>query len=672
MPTRKELANAIRFLSIDAIQKAKSGHPGAPMGMADMAEVLWNDFLVHNPADPDWANRDRFVLSNGHASMLLYSLLHLTGYDVSIEDIKNFRQLRSKTPGHPERGYTPGVDMTTGPLGQGIATAVGMALAERILGEQYNREEFPVIDHFTYVFMGDGCLMEGISHEACSLAGTLGLGKLIALWDSNGISIDGKVKGWFAEDTAMRFAAYGWQVIDDVDGHDPAQIKKAIAKARKTLDKPTLICCTTVIAQGAPALAGSEKTHGGPLGDEEIEATRKALSWSYPPFEVPVAIKAEWDARKSGKKAQEKWVKLMQDYAEVHPELHTELARRLAGTLPDGWEAALAKFKTTAQKEGTPQATRLSSKKVLDVMAPLIPELLGGSADLASSVCTLWDGAKTLTPQDFSGRHISYGVREFAMSTIMNGLALHGGFIPYGGTFLVFSDYLKPAVRLAALMKIRSIWVLTHDSIMVGEDGPTHQPVEHLAALRLTPNVHVWRPADTVETAAAWAAAVQRTDGPSCLALSRQNLPILPREARTVAAIDRGGYCIKSTKGQPDILLIASGSEVTLALQAAEILEKREIKTQVVSMPCPELFDQQDREWRESVLPYAVRARVAIEAATGTYWRKYVGLDGTVVGMESFGESAPGPVVYQHFGFTVDLVVAAAKESLRACKPEEV
>ena len=671
MSTRKELANAIRFLSIDAIQKAKSGHPGAPMGMADMAEVLWNDFLVHNPADPLWANRDRFVLSNGHASMLLYSLLHLSGYDVCIEDIKNFRQLRSKTPGHPEKGLTPGIDMTTGPLGQGIATAVGMALAERILANEFNRENFSVIDHFTYVFMGDGCLMEGVSHEACSLAGTLGLGKLIALWDANGISIDGKIDGWFAEDTAARFAAYGWQVITDVDGHDPVQIKKAITRARKNLGKPSLICCKTDIGHGSPALAGSAKTHGSPLGDEEIEATRKALRWSYPPFEIPPAIKAEWDARKCGKKAQEKWIKLMQEYAEAHPELHAALQRRLAGTLPANWDAALNKFKATTQKEGPALATRNASKKVLDILAPHLPELLGGSADLASSVCTFWEGAVTLTPQNFLGRHISYGVREFAMSTVMNGLALHGGFIPYGGTFLVFSDYLKPAVRLAALMKTRTIWVLTHDSIMVGEDGPTHQPVEQLASLRLTPNVHVWRPADTVETAAAWAAAIQRTDGPTCLALSRQNLPILPREAKTVAAIDRGGYCIKATKGQPDLLLIASGSEVNLILQAAEILEKRDIKTQVVSMPCPELFDQQDREWRESVLPYAVRARVAVEAAASAYWRKYIGLDGMVVGMDSFGESAPGPVVYQHFGFTVDNIVAAAKQSIRACKHEE-
>ena len=671
MSTRKELANAIRFLSIDAIQKAKSGHPGAPMGMADMAEVLWNDFLVHNPADPHWANRDRFVLSNGHASMLMYSLLHLSGYDLGIEDIKNFRQFRSKTPGHPEKDQTPGVDMTTGPLGQGIATAVGMALAEKVLSQEFNKEDFPVIDHFTYVFMGDGCLMEGISHEACSLAGTLGLGKIIALWDSNGISIDGKIDGWFAEDTAARFAAYGWQVIADVDGHDPAQIKKAISRAKKNLGKPSLICCKTDIGHGSPSLAGSAKTHGSPLGEEEIEATRKALRWSHPPFEIPATIKAEWDARKSGKKAQEKWIKLMQHYADAYPELHAELQRRLAGSLPADWQAALGKFKATAQKEGPAQATRNSSKKVLDILAPMLPEMIGGSADLASSVCTFWEGATTLTPQDFSGRHISYGVREFAMSTIMNGLALHGGFIPFGGTFLVFADYLKPAIRLSALMKTRAIWVLTHDSIMVGEDGPTHQPVEHLASLRLTPNVHVWRPADTVETAAAWAAAVQRTDGPTCLALTRQNLPILPREAKTVAAIDRGGYCLKATKGQPDILLIASGSEVTLALQAAEVLEKRDIKAQVVSMPCPELFDQQDREWRESVLPYAVRARVAIEAASGSYWRKYVGLDGMVVGMDSFGESAPGPVVYQHFGFTVDNVVAAAKESIRACKHEE-
>lgn len=669
MPTNKELANAIRFLAMDAIQKAASGHPGAPMGMADMAEVLWNEFLVHNPADPNWANRDRFVLSNGHASMLLYAVLHLSGYDISIEDIKNFRQLHSITPGHPEQHLTPGVDMTSGPLGQGIAAAVGMALAEKLLATEFNRENFPVIDHYTYTFLGDGCMMEGVASEACSLAGTLGLNKLIALWDDNGISIDGKVENWFSENVPARFAAYGWNVVKDVDGHDAAAIKKAIAKAKKSTAKPTLICCRTTIGFGAPSLAGSAKTHGSPLGDEEIDATRKALAWTYEPFEVPVEIKNAWDARKEGKKYQAKWESLMEDYAKAFPDLAKELQRRLKGELPEEAIAIFTKFATVAQKEGGLQASRVSSKKVLDAIAPGIPELFGGSADLTGSVGTLWEGATRVGPGDFSGRYLSYGVREFGMAAIMNGLAVHGGFIPYAGTFLVFSDYLKPALRLSALMKQRVIHVLTHDSIMVGEDGPTHQPIEQLSSLRLIPNVHVWRPADAVETAFAWQAALENTATPTCLALSRQNLPVLARDTATFNDIRRGGYIVRKAKGAiPDALLIATGSEVSLALLTADVLEKRDIDVQVVSMPCAEVFDKQDRTWKETVLPFAVKARVAIEAGASDWWYKYVGLEGAVVGIDSFGESAPGSAVYQFFGFTPDHVAGVVRTTLTGCQ----
>lgn len=671
MPSRKELANAIRFLSIDAIEKASSGHPGAPMGMADMAEVLWNDFFKHNPANPNWPNRDRFVLSNGHASMLLYSVLYLSGYDLSIEDIKDFRQLNSKTPGHPELGYTPGVDMTSGPLGQGIAAAVGMALAERILAENYNKEKFPIVDHYTYTFLGDGCLMEGVSSEASSLAGTLGLNKLIALWDDNGISIDGKVEGWFSEDVPARYKAYGWNVIKDVDGHDAEALKKALAKARRSKDKPTLICCKTIIGKGSPHLAGSAKTHGSPLGEEEIDACRKALGWSYDAFEIPSEIKNEWDARKEGKKAEEDWQKLMDSYEKEYPDLTEELKRRWSGKLPKGWEKALEDFKEKAQKEASPLASRVSSKKVLDVLGPEIPELIGGSADLTGSVGTLWDGCEALNKNNFKGRHMSYGVREFAMSCIMNGMAVHGGIIPYAGTFLVFSDYEKPAIRLSALMKQRVIYVLTHDSVLLGEDGPTHQPIEQISSLRLIPNVHVWRPADAVETAAAWQASLKRDDGPSCLILSRQALPVAPRDSKTIESINRGGYIVRSVKGEPDILLIATGAELSLALQAADVLEKRSIKAQVVSMPCPELFDQQNREWRDKVLPYQVRARVAIEAAASDWWYRYVGLDGSVVGIDTFGESAPGNAVYKFFGFTVENIVKAAHHSLKSSGHKE-
>lgn len=669
MSTNKELANAIRFLAIDAIEKASSGHPGAPMGMADMAEVLWNEFLVHNPANPNWVNRDRFVLSNGHASMLLYAVLHLTGYDISIDDIKNFRQLHSKTPGHPELHLTPGIDMTSGPLGQGIAAAAGMALGEKLLAAEFNREEFPIIDHYTYTFLGDGCMMEGVASEACSLAGTLGLNKLIALWDDNGISIDGDVQGWFSENVPARFLAYGWNVIKDVDGHDAAAIKKAIAKAKKSTDKPTLICCKTTIGFGSPALAGTAKTHGSPLGEEEIEATRKALAWPYAPFEIPVEIKSEWDAKKEGKKNQAKWEALMEQYSQAFPDLAQELKRRLAGDLPANISKLLNDFAATVQKEGGALATRVSSKKVLDVIAPQTPELFGGSADLTGSVGTLWDGAQRITHEDFSGRYLSYGVREFAMAAMMNGLAVHGGIIPYAGTFLVFSDYLKPALRLSALMKQRVIHVLTHDSIMVGEDGPTHQPIEQISSLRLIPNVHVWRPADTVETAFAWQSALECATTPTCLTLSRQSLPTLTRDTDTFDAIKRGGYIIrKAKKTIPDALLIATGSEVSLALATADVLAKRDIDVQVVSMPCAEIFDKQDRTWKETVLPFAVKARVAIEAGASEGWYKYVGLEGAVVGIDSFGESAPGNAVYQYFGFTPDHVASVVRTTLTGCQ----
>ena len=668
MPTRKELANAIRFLSMDAVEKAKSGHPGAPLGMADMAEVLWNDFLKHNPANPDWYDRDRFVLSNGHSSMLLYSLLHLSGYDVSIDDIKAFRQLHSKTPGHPEHGITPGVETTTGPLGQGIAAGVGMAFAERILAEEFNREGHTIVDHHTYVFMGDGCLMEGISHEAASLAGALGLGKLIAFWDDNGISIDGKVHDWFADDTPARFKAYGWNVIAGVDGHDPVAVKKAIAKAKKVADKPSLICCRTTIGAGAPTKAGSAKCHGSPLGEEEITAARKLLGWKAAPFEVPADIKAAWDARRKGKNAEKRWTAQFEAYAAAHPELAAEFTRRMKGELPAGWEKGITAHMAALQKAGGSQASRISSKEVLDVVAPHMPELLGGSADLTGSVGTCWNGSRAITRNDVTGRYVSYGVREFCMGAMMNGMALHGGFIPYAGTFLIFSDYAKNAIRLASLMKQRVIWVLTHDSVMLGEDGPTHQPVEQLAMLRLIPGMHVWRPCDGVETAAAWQAAIARKNGPTCLALTRQNMPVAPRDAKTMANIARGGYILKDCKGTPEIILIATGSEVALAMAAADVIEKKGRRARVVSMPSAEVFEAQDRDWKELVLPHDVRNRVAIEAASGDWWRKYVGLDGAVVGMSTFGESAPGKVVYEHFGFTVEKVIETVKYVCQGCK----
>lgn len=665
MPNRSDRANAIRALSMDAIEQAKSGHPGAPMGMADMAEVLWNDFMRHNPANPQWANRDRFVLSNGHASMLLYSVLHLSGYDVSIEDIKQFRQFGSKTPGHPEYGLTPGVDATTGPLGQGLGMAVGMALVEKMLADEFNRDQFPVMDHYTYVFLGEGCLMEGVSSEVSSLAATWKLGKLICLFDQNGISIDGKVDGWFTENVPARYKAYGWHVIEGVDGHDSAAIKRAIAKARKITDKPSLICCKTVIGFGSPAKAGSEKAHGSPLGAEDIAGAREKLGWDAPPFVIPDSVKKSWDARRKGKAAQRAWDKTVAEYAKAHPDLATEFFRRIQGELPASWVTQLAHVGIAADKAGESIATRIASRNLLNGLAPEnLPELLGGSADLSPSVNTQWSGAKPITPEDTSGRYIAYGVREFGMGAIMNGIALHGGFIPYGGTFLVFSDYARGAIRLSALMKRRVIWVLTHDSIGVGEDGPTHQPVEHVPSLRLIPGVNVWRPCDAVETVVAWGKSIENQNAPSCIILSRQNLPAMRRTLEKGMSIERGGYVLHDSKGKPEGIFIATGSEVHIAVEAALALEKRGRKIRVVSMPCAEIFAAQDKTWQESVLPSSVRARVAVEAASSEWWTKYVGLDGAVVGMRSFGESAPAGELFRHFGITTENVMKTMESLL--------
>ncbi len=668
MPTRSDLANALRFLSMDAVEKAKSGHPGAPMGMADMAEALWNGFLRHNPANPAWANRDRFVLSNGHASMLLYSVLHLTGYNLPLEELKNFRQLGSRTPGHPEVDLTPGVEATTGPLGQGIAMAVGMALAEKMLAAEFNREGFPLVDHFTYVFLGEGCLMEGVSGEASSLAGTLGLGKLIALFDQNGISIDGKVSGWFTENVAARYEAYGWHVIDGVDGHDGEAIRQAIAAARKVADKPSLICCRTVIGQGAPNLGGSEKTHGSPLGGEEIAAARKKLGWNHEPFNIPQDIRQAWDAREKGHAAEEAWNKLFTAYAAAYPSEAAEFTRRLAGPeagrLPAGWIEHADTVIAGIQQAAKTLATRVASKEALNALVPgKLPEIVGGAADLTPSVNTRWEGAALLTSSDFSGRYITYGVREFAMGAIMNGLALHGGFIPFGGTFLVFSDYARSAIRLSALMRRQVIWVLTHDSIGVGEDGPTHQPVEQVPSLRLIPGLRVWRPCDATETAAAWKSALTAT-GPTCLVLSRQNLPPMQRDDALVKHIDRGGYILLESDGMPKGIIIATGSEVSLAVEAARKLAAVGRKIRVVSMPCAELFDEQPEAWKNAVLPPEITARVAVEAAQVDGWRKYVGLTGRVVGMHGFGASAPASQLFTRFDITAEAVVRAVEEQL--------
>ena len=665
MAERKVLANAIRVLSMDAVQKANSGHPGAPMGMADIAEVLWRDFLKHNPTNPKWADRDRFVLSNGHGSMLIYSLLHLTGYDLSIEDLKQFRQLHSKTPGHPEYGYAPGVETTTGPLGQGITNAVGMAIAEKTLAGQFNREGHEIVDHYTYAFLGDGCLMEGISHEACSLAGTLGLGKLIAFYDDNNISIDGHVDGWFSDDTAQRFEAYGWQVIRNVDGHDAEQIKFAIENAKAEKDRPTLIICKTIIGYGSPNKSASHDCHGAPLGNEEIELTRKALNWTYAPFEIPEDVYAQWDAKAKGAEQERAWDAKFAAYEAAYPELAAEFKRRVSGELPANWAQESQAFVEKLQANPAAIASRKASQNAIEAYAHVLPELLGGSADLASSNLTLWSGSKPIrADHNVDGNYINYGVREFGMSAIMNGIALHGGFIPYGATFLMFYEYAHNAVRMAALMKQRSIFVYTHDSIGLGEDGPTHQPVEQTASLRYIPNLETWRPADQVESAVAWKAAIERKEGPSALIFTRQNLQQQPRNAAQLADIARGGYILKDCAGTPDLIFIATGSEVELAVKAAEVLEAEGKKVRVVSMPSTNVFDKQDAAYREAVLPKAVSKRVAIEAQLSDFWYKYVGFEGKIVGMNSFGESAPANELFKLFGFTVENVVAKAKEIL--------
>jgi transketolase len=665
LPSRRELANAIRALSMDAVQKAKSGHPGMPMGMADIAEVLWNDYLRHNPANPGWFNRDRFVVSNGHGSMLLYSLLHLSGYDLPMEEIKNFRQLHSKTPGHPEFGVTPGVETTTGPLGQGLANAVGMALAEKALAARFNNADHDIIDHYTYVFTGDGCLMEGISHEVCSLAGTLGLGKLIVFYDDNSISIDGDVAGWFTDETPKRFEAYGWHVMAHVDGHDPNSIARAIEAARSATDRPSLLCCKTVIAYGAPNLAGSHDAHGAPLGEDEVAATREHLGWKYEPFVIPAEIYAGWDARSEGAEAQAQWDHKLETYRKAQPDLARELERRIHGTLPADWEQKSVEFIRAAATKGETMATRKASQAALNAYAPLLPELIGGSADLTGSNNTNWSGSRPITKAEPDGNYIYFGVREFGMSAIMNGLALHGGFIPYGGTFLVFSDYARNAVRMSALLPIRSIFVYTHDSVGLGEDGPTHQPVEHLGSLRFIPNIMVWRPSDVVESAVAWKAAIERSDGPSALVFTRQGLPHQTRDEQAIANIARGGYVLRDAEGgDAQAIIIATGSEVALAMDAQELLAGKGIRVRVVSMPCAEVFDAQDDTYRESVLPASISTRAAVEAGVSGYWRKYVGPAGTVIGIDRFGESAPGNTVFEYLGFTAANVAQAVESVL--------
>ena len=658
MPSRRDLANAVRALSMDAVQKANSGHPGAPMGMADIAEVLWNGHLKHNPATPGWADRDRFILSNGHGSMLIYSLLHLTGYDLSIDDLKSFRQLHSKTPGHPEYGYAPGVETTTGPLGQGITNGVGMALAERVLGGQFNRPGHHIVDHHTYVFMGDGCMMEGISHEACSLAGTLGLGKLIAFWDDNGISIDGHVDNWFTDDTPKRFEAYGWHVVRGVDGHDAEAIDKAIHEAKSVNDKPTLICCKTVIGFGAPNLCGSHDCHGAPLGADEIAATRENLGWKHEPFVIPADIQAGWNARGKGAKAQAHWEEKFAAYKKEHPELAAEFERRvIKGELPSNWKQVADDFVKAVNDKAETIASRKASQNSIQGYSKALPEFLGGSADLTPSNLTSWKEAKAITRTVSDGNYLSYGVREFGMSAIMNGVSLHGGFIPFGGTFLMFSEYARNALRMAALMKVRSLFVYTHDSIGLGEDGPTHQPVEQIATLRLIPNMSVWRPCDAVESAVAWRCAIEKKTGPSCLIFSRQNLAHMPRSAEQIANITRGGYVLQEGGANPDAIIIATGSEVELATKAAAELAAKGKRVRVVSMPSVETFDAQDAAYRESVLPAACTRRVAVEAGVTAGWYKYVGLDGKVIGLDRFGESAPAGQLFKEFGFTAENVV---------------
>jgi transketolase len=655
MITRSKLADAIRVLSMDAVQKAGSGHPGAPMGMADIAEVLWRDFLKHNPKNPNWADRDRFILSNGHGSMLIYSLLHLSGYELSMDDIKSFRQLHSKTAGHPEYGYAPGIETTTGPLGQGITNGVGMALAEKVLAEQFNREGHDIVDHHTYVFMGDGCMMEGISHEACSLAGTLGLGKLVAFWDDNGISIDGEVDGWFSDDTPKRFEAYGWHVIADVDGHNADDIHKAITEAKAVTDKPTLICCKTVIGFGSPNKSASHDCHGAPLGVDEVALVRLNLGWDHPEFEIPQDIYQAWDGKEKGQSNEDDWQSRFNAYQNAHPELAAEFSRRSQNLLPENWDQHTQDLIQTLQANPQTIATRKASQNTIEAFGPLLPEFLGGSADLTPSNLTNWSGSKAITAQDASGNYLSYGVREFAMSAMMNGVALHGGFIPYGGTFLMFMEYARNALRMAALMKQRSIFVYTHDSIGLGEDGPTHQPVEQIASLRLTPNMSTWRPCDQVETAVAWKSAVERFDGPTSLIFSRQNLVQFERDQGTLSNVAKGGYILSDCEGEPQLILIATGSEVALAMEAKAQLSH--VRCRVVSMPATDIFDAQNAEYKEQVLPSHVTARVAIEAGIRDYWFKYVGLQGDIVGMTSFGESAPAEQLFEMFGFTVENIV---------------
>ncbi|MGX9381497.1 transketolase [Pseudomonas sp. JQ36] len=663
MPSRRERANAIRALSMDAVQKANSGHPGAPMGMADIAEVLWRDYLKHNPSNPSFADRDRFVLSNGHGSMLIYSLLHLTGYDLSIDDLKQFRQLHSRTPGHPEFGYTPGVETTTGPLGQGLANAVGFALAEKVLGAQFNRPGHDIVDHHTYVFLGDGCMMEGISHEVASLAGTLGLGKLIAFYDDNGISIDGEVEGWFTDDTPKRFESYNWQVIRNVDGHDPEEIKTAIETARKS-PLPTLICCKTTIGFGSPNKQGKEDCHGAPLGDAEIALTRQALNWSHGPFEIPADIYAEWDAKEKGRAAEAEWDQRFAAYSAAFPTEANELIRRLSGELPADFAEKASAYIAEVAAKGETIASRKASQNTLNAFGPLLPELLGGSADLAGSNLTLWKGCKGVSAEDASGNYMYYGVREFGMTAIMNGVTLHGGLVPYGATFLMFMEYARNAVRMSALMKKRVIHVYTHDSIGLGEDGPTHQPIEQLTSLRTTPNLDTWRPADAVESAVAWKNALERKDGPSALIFSRQNLQHQERDAGQIADISRGGYVLKDCAGEPELILIATGSEVGLAVQAYDKLTGQGRKVRVVSMPCTSVFDAQDAGYKQSVLPLQVSARIAIEAAHADFWFKYVGLEGRVIGMTTYGESAPASALFEEFGFTLENILGQAEELL--------
>ncbi|EFC5427609.1 transketolase [Escherichia coli] len=660
------LANAIRMLSVDAIQKANSGHPGAPMGMADIAEVVWRRHLRHNPKNPQWFNRDRYVQSNGHGSMLIYALLHLTGYDLSMDDIRDFRQLHSRTPGHPEYGYTPGVETTTGPLGQGVANAVGMAIAEKALAAEFNKPGFNIVDHHTWLFLGDGCLMEGISHEACGLAGTLKLGNLIAIWDDNGISIDGHVEGWFAEDTAARFRAYGWHVIEGVDGHDPEAVDAAVREAKSVTDKPSLLCCKTIIGFGSPNKANSHDCHGSALGADEVALVRERLQWPYAPFEIPGEIYAEWDATEKGAQVQQEWDALFADYAKQWPELAAEFTRRMKGDLPAGWAENMQKYVHDLQSHPAAPATRQVSQKCLNHFADMLPELMGGSADLSPSNLTRHQKSVDFTGENPAGNYISYGVREFGMSAIMNGLALHGGFIPYGGTFLMFMEYARNALRMAALMKIRSVFVYTHDTIGLGEDGPTHQPVEQLASLRLTPNMETWRGCDQVEVAVAWQQAIERKDGPTSLVLTRQPLAQQPRTAAQLAEIARGGYVLSDCDGQPEMILISAGSEIELVVSAAKALTEEGRKVRVVSMPCTERFDNQDAAYKESVLPKAVRKRLAVEASIAGFWERYVGLDGKVIGMTSFGESAPANVLFKHFGFTPENVLAQARELLNS------